>query len=133
MTATRKRLLLSLAVAVIFLSFVGLQLCAERQIISGKGSYSGNVVIGMLLQAFGRVYTGTGLTGDGSAGAPVSVDTTAVPTRLSNTTTLTWGAISPGATPCAELPINLPGATAGDEVMQIGRASCRARVYISLR
>jgi hypothetical protein len=69
MMDTRKRLLLSLAAAVICLSFSGLQLWTERQIISGKGSISGNV---------GQLYFAT----DATAGQNLYMCTAVTPAAL---------------------------------------------------
>jgi hypothetical protein len=61
------------------------------------------------------VTTGLGLTGDGSGGSPVQVDTTVIPSRLTAATTLTFTSIAQSA--CNEQTITLTGATVGDEVM----------------
>ena len=61
------------------------------------------------------VLTGIGLAGSGTSGSPLTVDTTAVPTRLSATATLTFAAIAQSA--CIERTITLTGAATGDEVM----------------
>jgi hypothetical protein len=64
--------------------------------------------------AGGTIISGFGLTGDGTAGSPVSVDVQTVGTRLSATATLEFATINASA--CSELTIPLPGATTGDEV-----------------
>ena len=76
--------------------------------------------VGMLLpspspQGGGTLYTGVGLTGLGTSASPLTVDATAVPTRLSATATVTFASIPQSA--CHEQTITLTGAVTGDEVM----------------
>jgi hypothetical protein len=63
----------------------------------------------------GSVVTGLGLAGAGTAASPLMVDTTAVPTRLTGTNSLTWASFAQST--CQELTITLTGAVTGDEVM----------------
>jgi hypothetical protein len=75
-------------------------------VTSGSGSGGGGG---------GTIYTGTGIAGAGTLISPLTVDLTAVPTRLSNTATLTFTSIAQSA--CNEQTISLTGATTGDEVI----------------
>jgi hypothetical protein len=59
--------------------------------------------------------TGLGLAGAGTVANPLTVDTAAVPTRLTGTNSLTWASFAQST--CQELAITLTGAVTGDEVM----------------
>jgi hypothetical protein len=61
------------------------------------------------------VQTGIGLSGDGSAANPLTIDSAAVPTRLSGTATLAFPSMAQNV--CNEQTITLAGAATGDEVM----------------
>jgi hypothetical protein len=61
------------------------------------------------------VVTGIGLAGLGTSADPLTVDTYAVPSRLSATASLNFAPIAQSA--CQELPMSLFGAVPGDEVV----------------
>src|ERR1035438_4435705 len=61
------------------------------------------------------IATGVGLAGLGTGATPLTVDTTAVPTRWPATATLTCGSIAQSA--CKEQAMTLFGAVTGDELM----------------
>jgi hypothetical protein len=63
----------------------------------------------------GSVVTGLGLAGAGTAASPLTVDSTAIPTRLTGTGSLTWASFAQST--CQESTITLTGAVTGDEVM----------------
>lgn len=63
----------------------------------------------------GSVVTGLGMAGAGTAASPLTVDATAIPTRLTGTGSLTWASFAQST--CQESTITLTGAVTGDEVM----------------